>query len=78
LSRKQQQATRRSLKKGWGETIGVKKAICCVFSRASYYSVLIYKALNAIRRATVKGRKRGRKRKGGREKEEERDGYAGA
>lgn len=79
LSRKQQQATWQSLKKGLGGgTIGVKKAICCVFSRASYYSVLIYTALNAIRRATVKGRTRGRKRKGRRKKEMATQGLSGS
>lgn len=37
---------------------GVKKAVCCFFPRAAYYSVLIYKALNVILHAQVKGKER--------------------
>ena len=68
------------------KTRGVNKAICCFFSpspsfpslsRAAYYSVLIYKALNVILHVEVKGRdwKRKREKKRGREggrKEKER------
>jgi hypothetical protein len=39
-------------------TKGVKKAVCCFSPRAAYYRVLIYKALNAILHAQVKGRGR--------------------